>query len=107
LLPTHKACNKSYELLDEKIGQLIALRYGKVPADPQHHRLKFTISPQADQGAMVNLDIDAAVWRWIAGFHAALYRESGVGRKIDAASVSVADMTFLAGPGCLSENSPR
>ena len=81
LLPAHMACNKSYELLDEKIGQLIALRYGKIPEDPQHHRLKFAVSSQGDQGAVVNLDIDAAVWRWIAGFHAALYRESGVGIK--------------------------
>jgi hypothetical protein len=30
---------------------------------------------------VVNLDIDAAVWRWIGGFHAALYREAGVGIK--------------------------
>jgi hypothetical protein len=27
------------------------------------------------------LDVDRAVWRWIAGFHAALYRESGVGMR--------------------------
>src|ERR1700733_3162360 len=57
LLPAHTACNKSYELLDEKIGQLIALRYGKVPQDPRHSRLKFAISPQDDQGAVVNLDV--------------------------------------------------
>jgi hypothetical protein len=79
LLPAHTACNKSYELLDEKIGQLVALRYGKVPEDPEHRRLKFAVSLLGDQGAVMNLDIDGAVWRWIAGFHAALYREPGVG----------------------------
>lgn len=79
LLPVHTACNKSYELLDEKIGQLIALRYGKVPVNPKYRRLKFAVSPQLDLGAVTNLDIDGAVWRWIAGFHAALYREPGVG----------------------------
>jgi len=78
-LPAHTACNKSYALVDEKIGQLIALRYGKVPRDPTHRRLKFAFSRQRDLGAMVNLDIDAAVWRWIGGFHAALYREPGIG----------------------------
>jgi hypothetical protein len=78
-LPAHTACNSSYELLDEKIGQLIALRYGKVPSNATHHRLKFAYSRHRDLGAVVNLDIDAAVWRWIGGFHAALYRESGVG----------------------------
>ena len=80
-LPAHTACNKSYELLDEKIGQLIALRYGKVPRNPAHRRLKFAVSPQRNLGAVVNLDIDGAVWRWIGGFHAALYREPGVGIK--------------------------
>lgn len=78
-LPTHTACNSAYRLLDEKIGQLIALRYGKVPSNAAHRRLKFAYSRHRDLGAVVNLDIDAAVWRWIGGFHAALYREPGVG----------------------------
>jgi len=78
-LPTHPACNSKYRLLDEKIGQLIALRYGKVPGNAAHHRLKFAYSRHRDLGAVVNLDIDGAVWRWIGGFHAALYRESSVG----------------------------
>jgi hypothetical protein len=77
-LPAHTACNSAYRLLDEKIGQLIALRYGKVPR-VAHRRLKFGYSRHGDLGAVVNLDIDAAVWRWIAGFHAALYREPGIG----------------------------
>jgi len=80
-LPAHTVCNKSYGLIDEKIGQLIALRYGKVPRNPADRRLKFAVSPQRDLSAVVNLDIDAAVWRWIGGFHAALYREPGVGIK--------------------------
>jgi hypothetical protein len=78
-LPTHSACNSAFRLLDEKIGQLIALRYGKVPRNSGHRRLKFAYSRHRDLGAVVNLDIDAAVWRWIAGFHAALYRDPGVG----------------------------
>jgi hypothetical protein len=78
-LPMHTACNKHYSDLDEKIGQLIALRYGKVRRDRKHRKLRFALSPQRTVGAVVNLDIDAAVWRWIAGFHAALYREPGVG----------------------------
>jgi hypothetical protein len=78
-LPTHTACNSAYRLLDEKIGQLIALRYGKAPRNAGQRRLKFVYSRQRDLGAVVNLDIDAAVWRWIGGFHAALYREASVG----------------------------
>ena len=41
LLPAHTACNSSYHLLDEKIGQLIALRYGRVPRNPAHRRLQY------------------------------------------------------------------
>jgi hypothetical protein len=78
-LPTHIACNSGYRLADEKIGQLIALRYGKVLRNAAHRRLKFAFSRRRDLGAVVNLNIDAAVWRWIGGFHASLYRESGVG----------------------------
>jgi hypothetical protein len=77
-LPTHVACNQSHELVDEKIGQLISLRYGKV-ARPEMRRLKFVFSPRARLAAVVNLNIDAAVWRWIKGFHAALYQTSPVG----------------------------
>ena len=72
-LPTHIACNKSYSLVDEKIGQLIALRYGKVPSKLSHRRLRFTVSPDRKHGAVINLNIDDAVWRWVAAFHAALY----------------------------------
>ena len=79
LLPTHVACNNSFELIDEKIGQLIALRYGKVPS-PEHRRLKFTFSPtDINLGAVTNVNVVAAVWRWIAGFHSALYREPAIG----------------------------
>jgi hypothetical protein len=71
LLPTHRACNGGENLADEKIGQLIALRYGRVPEDPKNRRLEFALGD--GHAAVVNCDVDAAVWRWIRGFHAALY----------------------------------
>lgn len=37
-LPTHIACNSGYRLVDEKIGQLIALRYRKVPRNAALYR---------------------------------------------------------------------
>jgi hypothetical protein len=80
VLRTHAVCNKAYELIDEKIGQLIALRYRKVPA-PERRRLQFALSPYVGLGAVANLDIDAAVWRWIRGFHAALCRCSAVNMR--------------------------
>jgi len=73
-LPTHIACNSGESLTDEKIGQLIALRYGKVPVDPAKRRLAIT-EFSAGLAALTNLDVDAAVWRWVRGCHAALYGE--------------------------------
>lgn len=78
-LPTHVMCNKSHERVDEKIGQLIALRYGRVPTRIEHRRLRFVTSPDRRLGAVANIDVRDAVWRWIAGFHSALYREPAIG----------------------------
>jgi hypothetical protein len=75
ILPTHTSCNSDHRLVDEKIGQLISLRYGKVPNDPRHRRLQITRFTNVRDAAVTNLDVDGAIWRWIAGFHAALYGE--------------------------------
>jgi hypothetical protein len=73
ILPTHTACNNDYRLVDEKIGQLIAHLYEKIPRGPE--RLKISRFSSLGLTAVTNLDIDGAIWRWISGFHAALYRE--------------------------------
>jgi hypothetical protein len=75
ILPTHTTCNTNHTLTDEKIGQLISLRYGRVPSNPKHRRLQITRFINFRDRAVANLDIDGAVWRWISGFHATLYRE--------------------------------
>ncbi len=77
LLPTHADCNSDNTLIDEKIGQLIGLRRGAVPA-PSNRRLSILTADSADGGLMggvSNLDIPHAVKRWICAFHAALYHE--------------------------------
>ena len=73
-LPTHISCNGGESPVDEKMGQLIALRYGKVPSDPTKHRLQLEAFSNA-RVAITNLSIDEAVWRWVRGFHSALYGE--------------------------------
>lgn len=78
-LPTHIGCNSGESLTDEKIGQLVALRYGKVPTDVEHRRLKVQWFPKEQLAALTNLDVDGAVWRWVRGCHAALYGEPFVG----------------------------
>lgn len=70
-LPTHVMCNHGHHLADEKIGQMIALRRYQAAAPNRRklHALQTNLGP-----AIINLNVDAVVWRWIAGFHAALYR---------------------------------
>jgi hypothetical protein len=79
-LPTHTLCNNGQTETDEKIGQLVALRYGKVPKDEKNRRLEFLHIPAANQAAVVNLEVDAAVWRWVRGCHSALYGVPLVGK---------------------------
>jgi hypothetical protein len=72
-LRTHKRCNANLSVDDKKLGQLIALRRRESPPPRRDQALRFV--GQRDMVAVTNLNIDAAVWRWIRGFHAALYRE--------------------------------
>jgi hypothetical protein len=72
-LRTHKRCNANLSVDDKKLGQLIALRRRELPTSLRDQALNFMT--QRDMVAVTNLNIDAAVWRWIRGFHAALYRE--------------------------------
>jgi hypothetical protein len=62
-------------MIDEKIGQIISLKWGYVPSDPKNRRLQFTILNDKLPPAINNVNIDGAVWRWIRGFHAALYNQ--------------------------------
>lgn len=73
ILPTHQRCNSSYKTDDEKIGQLIALRRGDHRTSNQ--RLKFTHFPTMRMSTVENLNVEAAIWRWVKGFHAALYQQ--------------------------------
>ena len=72
-LPTHRTCNAGHSTLDQKIGQLVALRRYTVPS-LRDRQLRFKMF-QSNVSAVANLDIRGVVWSWVRGFHAALYRE--------------------------------
>ena len=77
-LKTHRKCNGEYNLIDEQIGQVIALKRGAVPPI-RNRRLAFvqvSISGRAaPMNAITNVNIKGAVRRWVSGFHAALYKK--------------------------------
>jgi hypothetical protein len=72
-LKTHRKCNAGFSVADKKVGQLIALRRREEPPPVRDQALKFVTS--GGMAAVTNLNIDAAVWRWVRGFHAALYQQ--------------------------------
>jgi hypothetical protein len=73
-LKTHMGCHTKFDIADTKTGQLIALQWGKTPRSAKNRALKFVRYGRPNIVALENLDVDAAVWRWVFGFHAALYR---------------------------------
>lgn len=75
ILKTHEACNSTHKTTDELIGQLVALERGYVTPDPANRRLRMEVYPGQEFGAVTNVNVKEAVWRYIRGFHAALYCE--------------------------------
>jgi hypothetical protein len=71
-LRTHKACNASFSVQDRKVAQLIAMRRGESPKSPRDQALQFVQYPHG-MVALENLNVEGAIWRWVRGFHAAIY----------------------------------
>lgn len=74
----HRGCNVPQSEQDEVISQLIAVIHGKHP-NPNRKRLKYKVFKTIDNGdpflAFLNVNLIGQIWRWVRGFHAALYSE--------------------------------
>lgn len=79
-LKTHITCNSAHKTTDELIGQLVALQRNYITLDPKNRRLKMEVYPGQAFGSVTNVNVIEAVWRYIRGFHAALYREPLLGK---------------------------
>ena len=75
ILKTHCECNSAHKITDESIGQLVALQRNYVTPNPKNRRLKMERYSGREFGAVTNVSVVKAIWRYIRGFHAALYRE--------------------------------
>ncbi len=75
ILKTHVTCNSTHKTIDELMGQLVALQRNYVTPNPANRHLKMERYPDQEFGAVTNVNVVEAVWRYIRGFHAALYRE--------------------------------
>src|SRR5271156_6580819 len=70
-LKTHRKCNTGFSVADKRVGQFIAMRRREEPPPIRDQALTFMSG--GGLTAITNLNIDAAVWRWVRAFHAALY----------------------------------
>ena len=77
ILPTHRKCNESQSANDQVVGQLVGVIHGRRP-NPKHKKLRVSLGRFEDGApaiAVGGLNLRSIIWRWIRGFHAALYRE--------------------------------
>ena len=76
ILNAHNKCNCEQSYADNEIGQLINILHDKIPAK-KNKILRFGLY-KGDDGtinSLINLDLEGIIFRWIRGFHAALYHE--------------------------------
>jgi len=77
ILPTHEACNHDRSADDEIITQLIGVLHGR-PMSPRGRRpqLGSMTFPDGSRGVgALGLQLKRIIFRWVTGFHAALYGE--------------------------------
>ena len=77
ILPTHRNCNAKQSADDQAVGQLVSIIHGRMPL-PEHNKLRVSVGRFEDGSpslAVRGLNLQSIIWRWIRGFHAALYRE--------------------------------
>ncbi len=75
---SHFKCNNSQSKDDEVISQLIAVVHGKQP-NPENTRLEYKAYQIENTNntlfGFLNVNLPTQIWRWVRGFHAALYEE--------------------------------
>lgn len=74
VLPTHSACNNSFKVADESLGQFLSLLHGKKPK-PGASGVRFTTSAIPGRAVNKNVNLYGAIERWVRAFHAALYQQ--------------------------------
>jgi len=76
-LPVHDACNQRESTDDEVFGQFISLLHGAVvPREKQRFRaVSADLGGEEPFAGVTGVELNRIIWRWVRGFHAALYRE--------------------------------
>jgi hypothetical protein len=77
IMPTHETCNNDRAGEDELVSQLVAVLHGKRPGSDKLKRNLSIFTPKTGKPVigMGGVALSSIIWRWVQGFHAALYRE--------------------------------
>src|SRR2546421_10460584 len=75
-LPTHKQCNGNRSAEDEVIAQFVGMVHGR-PIAERGRKPKFAAGkfPDGTLGVGAAIPLRPIIFRWVCGFHAALYDE--------------------------------
>jgi hypothetical protein len=74
VLPAHRTCNGNQSGADEVMGELVELLHGRT-RPPDRRRVRLSAPPELPPGlGAVSDDLKGFIWRWVRGFHSALYR---------------------------------
>lgn len=73
-LPSHVSCNHARSGDDEDLGQLVSLLHSLRLSTPKRLRVVPRLHPSGALLVSTPLDLRNCIWRWVRGYHAALYR---------------------------------
>ena len=73
-LPTHVSCNQERSGDDEAVGLLVSLLHSLRLSTPRRLPVVPRLHPSGALLASTSLDLRGCIWRWVRGYHAALYR---------------------------------
>lgn len=75
ILPSHTICNGEQSCDDETIGQFVRLLH---PEGSKTHKIELTGYYEENTlqaGTIRGVAFERVIWRWVRGFHSALYQE--------------------------------
>lgn len=75
ILPSHAHCNRERSGPDEAIGQLVSLLHGLRLPSLKRLAVLPRLAPSGALTVATPFDLRGCIWRWVRGYHAALYRE--------------------------------
>jgi hypothetical protein len=77
-LPVHNKCNQGESKDDEVVGQLVSLLHSTSTIPKEKQRFRAVAADLGDDQPFVGvtgIEFNRIIWRWVRGFHAALYQE--------------------------------